>query len=106
MGLLVLLILIVDVTVVPGAAFLMARALARRIRVALSVSLLLGGCLGLLALNPNGIARGPDDPLADPDRFVLWVLLGLPGAIGLAVGAGAGWCARRPRGMSWDEVEW
>ncbi|GAA6199459.1 hypothetical protein [Aquicoccus sp. SU-CL01552] len=106
MGLVVLLVLMLGFALVLGAAFIVARALTRRTRVALFAPLLIGSCLGLLALNPYWITRGPDDPQADLDRFVLWVLFGLPGAIGLAVGAGAGWCARRPRGTSWDEVEW
>ncbi len=106
MGLVVLLVFLLGFALVLGVAFVLSRALSRRTRVALSAPLLIGGCLGLLALNPNWIARGPGTPQADLDRFVLWVLLALPGAIGLVVGAGAGWCARRPRGTSGGKVEW
>ncbi len=100
MGLVVILVFLLGFAVVLGAAFVLARALARRTRVALSAPLLIGSCLGLLALNPYWISLGPEAPQADLDRFVLWVLLGLPCAIGLAVGAGAGWLSRPARGTS------
>ncbi|MDX2482242.1 MAG: hypothetical protein QNK42_01110 [Pseudodonghicola sp.] len=98
MGLVVIVIFLLGFALVLGAAFIVSRAIARRARIALSVPLLIGGCLGLLVLNPYWIRLGPEAPQADLDRFVLWVLLGLPGAIGLAVGAGAGWLSRPAHG--------
>ncbi|TDE41076.1 hypothetical protein [Antarcticimicrobium sediminis] len=106
MGLVVILVFLLGFAVVLGATFVLARAVARRTRLALSVPLLIGTSLGLLALNPYWISLGPEAPDAELDRFVLWVLLGLPCAIGLAVGAGVGGLSRPARGPSSGGGEW